>query len=160
MFLSFHTLCPTTFPNITLTDFAIDFHRLTSLQIKVVWTLIQCVSSNFAKTCCHQSFHQEKNITTKHHQHSPSINSLMTTTLMTTTLLLAYYDKQRGYRDPWSVFAKKMQAPPIEKKIGRNNDIYINEKKKRIKVDIFSKSLGTSASNTVKCAIPWNSVVF
>ena len=55
---------------------------------------------------------------------------------------------------------KKMQAPPIEKKIGRNNDIYINEKKKRIKVDIFSKSLGTSASITVKCAIPWNSVVF
>ena len=157
MFLSFHTLCPTTFPNqswrdvktgldiiekysffwkiggrrtlpslpnITLTDFAIDFHRLTSLQIKVVWTLIQCVSSNFAKTCCHQSFHQEKNITTKHHQHSPSINSLMTTTLMTTTLLLAYYDKQRGYRDPWSVFAKNASTP--DRKEDRKKQWYIH----------------------------------
>ena len=44
---------------------------------------------------------------------------------MTTTLILAYYDKQRGYRD-LGQFLQKMQAPPIEKKIGRNNDIYIN----------------------------------
>jgi len=60
----------------------------------------------FCKTMLPSIIPSRKNITTKHHQHSPSTNSLMTT-----TLILAYYAKQRGYRDPWSVFAKNASTP-------------------------------------------------